>query len=212
VQVALEPAPFGIARLDDAGARAPELLESGTQVGLEPRVVERDARGGAHGADQLRLVAQRGVVDERRHAAPAAVHARRHPPAAIRGQLDRAAVGAHVCGVLGNPVGEVERAVAEGASDRLADRLGRSRFPQLDEQIADPPPREPRAQDADQERDRDRDEDDAEEVVEELGPAADLVEHDDETEEQNGAGACDDGREQPAQWRARREPAPDEDG
>ena len=64
VEVALEAAPLGVACLDDPRARGAHLRELGAQLGLQARVLEREARRGADRLDELRVVEQRGVVDE----------------------------------------------------------------------------------------------------------------------------------------------------
>ena len=59
-----------VRRLDDARARGPELVQAGPQLGLEPLVLEREPCGGADGVDELGVLAQRRVVDERGDAPP----------------------------------------------------------------------------------------------------------------------------------------------
>ena len=65
VEVALEPPPLGVAGLDDARARGAHLGELGAQLGLQARVLQREARRGADRLDELGVVEQRRVVDER---------------------------------------------------------------------------------------------------------------------------------------------------
>ena len=59
VEVALDPAPLGVAGVDDAGARGAQLLDLGAQLGLQPLVLqgERAARHPAR-VDQPPLVGQ----------------------------------------------------------------------------------------------------------------------------------------------------------
>ena len=65
VQVALQAPALGVARRDDALARGLHLGEPGLRLGVQALVLERDARRGADGLDQLGVVVERGVVDER---------------------------------------------------------------------------------------------------------------------------------------------------
>ena len=44
---ALEKAPRGVAGLDDARARGPQVVELCEQLGLQPLVIDGEARGGA---------------------------------------------------------------------------------------------------------------------------------------------------------------------
>ena len=54
VEVALEPAPRGVAGLDDAVARGAEVLELAEHLGLQALVLEREPDGGADLALELR--------------------------------------------------------------------------------------------------------------------------------------------------------------
>ena len=72
VEVAAEAAALGVARLDDPRARRAQRLEPRAQLDLEPPVLERQRRGARAAPQQLGLLAQRGVVDERADA-PAVV-------------------------------------------------------------------------------------------------------------------------------------------
>ena len=65
VEVALEQLPLTLRRLDDARAGAAELLEPGPQLGVEPGVLERDPGRGLHTFEQLGLIVERRVVDQR---------------------------------------------------------------------------------------------------------------------------------------------------
>ena len=70
VQVALEPAALGVAGRDDALARRLQLGEPRLGLGVQALVLERDRRRGADRLDQLGVVVERRVVDERRHSRP----------------------------------------------------------------------------------------------------------------------------------------------
>ena len=154
VQVALEPLALLLAGLDDARARAPQLLEPGAQLGLQPGVLERDPGGRAHGVEQLGLVARapgRGPAPRRASrrgrsaSSPGPCPARAARPACRRGRPSA---------VVGQPVGERERRVAQRARERVA-QLGRRRVgAQLEQQVADGGAGEPGVEQADQERDR----------------------------------------------------------
>ena len=65
MQVALDPPALGLRRLDDPRARRAQLLEPGAQLGLQALVLQREPGRGARGGDELGLVGQRRVVDER---------------------------------------------------------------------------------------------------------------------------------------------------
>ena len=64
VQVALETAPLGVARLDDARPGGADLLKLRLHLGLQAGMVQGQARGRRRQPDQLRLVLQRLVVDQ----------------------------------------------------------------------------------------------------------------------------------------------------
>ena len=78
VEVAAEAAALGVAGLDDARPRGPQGLQLGAQLDLEPVVLEREPGGPRGGAQQLRVLLQRGLVDERAD------------PVAVMGDLGRA--------------------------------------------------------------------------------------------------------------------------
>ena len=69
VEVALEPAPLGVAGLDDPRARRAQIMELGQHLGLQPFVLEREPDGGADLA--LELGDRHGVRDDRDLAAVA---------------------------------------------------------------------------------------------------------------------------------------------
>ena len=56
VEVALEPPPLGVPRLDDARARGAHLGQLGAQLRLQARVLERQARRRRDRLHQLRLL------------------------------------------------------------------------------------------------------------------------------------------------------------
>ena len=70
VEVALQPLPLLLSRLDHPPARAAQLLEAGLQLDVQPAVLERDGGRRADRVEQLGLVVERGVVHQRRHVLP----------------------------------------------------------------------------------------------------------------------------------------------
>ena len=66
VEVALEPAPLGIAGLDDASPRRAQVLQLGEHLGLEALVLDGEPCGRADLARELAAVEKRGVVDDDR--------------------------------------------------------------------------------------------------------------------------------------------------
>ena len=153
VEVALEPASLVVAGFDDAGAGGADLGELGAQLGLEARVLERERRGGADRLDELGVVEQRGVVDERGEPV-ALVLEHRDGAAGLLGEDELASVGVDVASRLGEPEGELERGVAERARDRVPHLARLPRGAELDHQPGDPRPVHPRPQQTHEERDR----------------------------------------------------------
>ena len=76
VEVALEPPALGVARRDDPLARGLQLGEPRRRLGVQARVLERDRRRGGDRLDELGVVVERGVVDERGDLAPVALDGR----------------------------------------------------------------------------------------------------------------------------------------
>jgi hypothetical protein len=73
MEVALEPLALPLAGLDHSLARAGELLQLRLQLDLQALVLDRDPRRGPHRLKQLRLIVERGVVDEGRQISAVAV-------------------------------------------------------------------------------------------------------------------------------------------
>ena len=96
VQVALELAAGGVAGLDDPRSRRAQVGQPGAQVGLQALVLERDPGRGRDRADELGLVLQRGVVDQRGDGRAAALDERGDAAGACGRQLDRLTVDADV--------------------------------------------------------------------------------------------------------------------
>jgi hypothetical protein len=117
VEVALD-APAGlVGGLDDARARAAQLVDAGAQVGLQARVVDRERGGGGGGLDQLRRGVELGVVDGRRDAAAVALDGGPRAAGAGVRRLDRAAVVVDEDAPVGQPGGANVSRLGRG-SDR----------------------------------------------------------------------------------------------
>ena len=66
VEIALEPAALGVARLDDAGPRRAQILELSPRLGLQALVLEREARRRRDLLDELGVVEEVGSVEDHR--------------------------------------------------------------------------------------------------------------------------------------------------
>ena len=155
VDVALEAPPLGVAGLDDPRAGGAHLGELGAQLGLQARVLEREARCCADGLDELGLVEERRVVNQSREALSVVLEHGHRPPG-LAFQVERVSVGVDVAPVLREPEGELERRVAERSRDRVADLRGRRQRSKLDDQLGHGRAVQSRAQKAGEERERDR--------------------------------------------------------
>ena len=124
VEVALQSLPLLLASLDDPGARASDLLQTRVQLGVEPRVLERDRGGGAHGIQQLRLVEQRGVVHERRDRLSLSVDHRGRSGVTWLRQLHRSSLQIGPALELREPVGKRQGRVAERPRERITQSRG----------------------------------------------------------------------------------------
>jgi hypothetical protein len=145
VQVALDPPALGVAELDDAGPGGADLLELGPDLGLEALVLDREAGGGGDRLDQLGLVVEGGVVDQGGDGVAVVAQDRDAAAAARRGQLDRPGRLVHVGLLAGQPVGELDRRVVEGAGQGLLEPVRGRGLLELDGEVADRRPVEPAA-------------------------------------------------------------------
>ena len=68
MEIALEPLPLLLPRLEHAGAGTAELLETSADLGVQPAVLEGDSRRGGHRVQQLGLVVENRIVHERGNA------------------------------------------------------------------------------------------------------------------------------------------------
>ena len=144
--------------LEELAEAALGLLEGAepcAQVGLQLLVLERQAGGAADRLEELCVVGQRRVVDERRHPLPRPFDDG-HGAVGPLCRVERPPVGVDVDVQVAEPVGQLEAGVA----DRLPQRpshparlvAARELVDQLGERAR---PGEARAQDPDQEADRD---------------------------------------------------------
>ena len=145
MEVALDPPALLVGGSDDPPPRLPHLGELPLGLDLEPCVLEREPGRGRDPLDEARLVEQRRVVDERRDRFAALVEPGHSPlPTGLRkdelhaGLVDELAA-------LRKPEGELERRVPERPDERGAKIAGR-RALELDDEIADSRPGEPRPQ------------------------------------------------------------------
>ena len=129
VQVALDLAARVVGRLDDPQPRHPQLLHPRAQLGLQSLVVDRQRGGLRGGGDELGRGVELGVVHDRRHPLALVVDRRPGAAGARGGQLDLAAGVVDEDPALRQPVGDVQRPVAEPLGEHLAHRalLGRAR-------------------------------------------------------------------------------------
>ena len=121
VQVAPEPPALGVARLDQPRARRAQRLQPRAQLDLQPRVLDRQRGGGARLDDQLGRLGRTAAcrsAPTRRPSWSISVSSR------SRG-VERVALAVDVA-ALGQPVGDVERRVAERVGERVAQRRGRA--------------------------------------------------------------------------------------
>ena len=102
VQVALEPPALGVAGRDDPLARRLQLGEPRLGLRVQALVLERDRRRGADRLDQLGVVVERGVVDERGDLAAVALDRRAGAVGGDRRHQHRAAVRVGVAGDSGS--------------------------------------------------------------------------------------------------------------
>ncbi len=77
VQIALQPLPLLLARFDHPRARALQLLQMRLLLGLQARVLERDPGRRADRGEQLGLIVQIPVVEQRREMSTVSVDQRR---------------------------------------------------------------------------------------------------------------------------------------
>ena len=127
VQVALEPPPLRVAGRDDPLARGLQLDQPRLRLGVQVLVLERDRGRRGDRLDELRVVVERGVVDQRRDALAVALDGRDRPVAAGGGQRDCCSGGVGVGLVLRQPVRDDEPGIAERPRQRRLQVAGAHR-------------------------------------------------------------------------------------
>ena len=155
VEVALEATALGVTCLDDPRPGCAHLCELGAQLGLEARVLEREARGGTDRLEELGLVQERRVVNKSCEALPVVLE-HRDGARGLGLRDERVSVGIDVALVVGQPEGELERGIAERARDRVTNLRGSRQRPELDHELGHGRAVQPRTQEAGEEGERDR--------------------------------------------------------
>ena len=156
VEVALDPAALRVGRGHQPGARFAHVVQPRAQLGLQARVLQRELRGRGHRPEQLRVLEQRRVVDQRRERLVAVVAQHRDAAAVVVVERLRRARGVDVDAAVGQPVRQLQRGVAERAGEQGAQLLRTRLRAQLDHQVGDRRVVLARAQHADQDPDRDQ--------------------------------------------------------
>ena len=110
---------------------------------MQPSVLERDSRGGGHGVEQLGLVLQRRVVDQGGHRHPFPFDEGDPRPFSLVGDANAPAVEIGIAVEVGQPIGELQRRVAERARQCVTKALRRGSDAQIDHQVADAGAQEP---------------------------------------------------------------------
>ena len=130
--------PAATIRCRDACSSASRACDLGVQV----LVLQRDGGGGADGLDELGILVERRVVDERGDLAAVALDGGDRAVAAVGRQDDRVAVAVDVRVPLREPVGHHERRIAERPRQRVLERAAAHR-PQVAEQLRQAGARQP---------------------------------------------------------------------
>ena len=131
-------------------------------LGLQALLLERERRGRRHRVDQLALMGERPVVEQRGDPLAAVLDERRGACALGDRVGERATLLVDPRLALRRPVGQLERGVAERFRERVAERHA---VAERDREVGDPRPRESRPEDAREERDRDESERDQRDVL-----------------------------------------------
>ena len=128
MEVALEPAPLGIARFDDARARFAEVVELRQDFRLQALVLEREPNCGADLA--LELGDRRGVGDE--GDSSAAPHERRdRAPRGGHGLFHRTAASVDIATRGRQPVRDSKLGIADRSGEGGLERAGSGRLAEL---------------------------------------------------------------------------------
>jgi hypothetical protein len=142
VQVAFDSAPLGVGRLDQTRTRSLQLGQPRAQFRLQARVLERQRSSGTNRPDQLVVLGERRVVDQRRdRLALSFDHGRCSLSSWLR-ELHGRAAGVDVASARRNPVRELKRGIAECAGERLP-QVECGAFSELDHESGDRTARKP---------------------------------------------------------------------
>ena len=213
MQIPLEPLALLLADVDDAGPGRPQLDEVRSELGVQPPVLDGNAGSCGHGGQQLGLVVECRVVQQGSNLRGSLFDQRGGPTALRSRQLDQPTFDIRVALVVGQPVRQRERRVAERSRESIA-KVGRRRVRlEVDEELADRRPGEARVEERDEKRDR-RQAERGESRPADLGHrraapgSRDEQRGDHDQCEPEGVG---EKRQRPAQRAARAQPAGDQD-
>ena len=153
MQVPLQALALLLAGFDRARPRASYLLQTCCHLSLQAAILERHTGGRTDSGQQLGLVLESRVVQERCDSDAVPLD-QGCCSTVVAGHLDRTAVEVGIALELRQPVRECHRRVAERASHGFPE-VGRRRTPaQLDEQLPHRRTRKARVEEADEERKR----------------------------------------------------------
>ena len=201
-------------RVDDVAdevALALQLVQPGEQLRLEPVALDADPQRPDDEVDELGLLSQHGVVDERADRPVVVGDRRHHARRGVLRQLRCLPGDVDVVLAIGEPVDELEGRVAERLPQVLLCFLGRSRAAPVEEEPADVTACEAAAQDAPQKEVGHGKEGERSERVDDLGrDVGDRLQAEAEAEGRDADPADQqDGPEEPAAGRRRSAPVLD---
>ena len=136
MEVSLEPLALLLLRLDHALARALHFVQPGLQLGMEASVLERDGGRRGNPVQQLGLVGEGGIVDQRRRRLPVVLDQCGHTIIVRRRQPHGATVLVRPASELREPVGEAHGGVVEGPAEGIGQGCRRRVRLQLDHQLS----------------------------------------------------------------------------
>ena len=154
VEIALQSLPLSLAGLDNSRARAAQFFDPRSQLDVQARVLERDPGSGGDRSQELRLILQRRIVQQRRHASAITLDQPHRPtPVRIR-HLHRPAIVICIASELGQPIRQDQRRIPSARASASRRSAGARIRPQLEEELADTRAGETVMKDPDQEDDR----------------------------------------------------------
>ena len=175
---------------------------------------EREARRSADRVDQVTLLFECRIVDERRHDLSLVLDEGRRPPFAcgLLSEIEGLAVDADPPVRVRKPDGELEVRVVERVRDRIAELAQAVRAQELDDEHRHGGAGKADLQQAGEERERYRRKGEEDEPPDDIGGGlGDERDHDRETDEEERRRRRDeDGRQRPAERRRGGPPAPEE--